>query len=369
MQADQEVLRRLPAILRREGYFDSYSSERPLHLQFRWMRERLHLLPDTLRTLTTLFFLGEPVPDEALRGVFLGSELDALERLGILLHHEGQQGIGALALLPLLGQLVFVPWAKPAKQDAAFSDESAAHAARTAPPRHARCLDLYAGPGHLTVRCATLAESVVAVDVSPVALACAKLNVVLNSVDDRASIREGEVADVVGPEASFDYVTATPPTLPYPPEFPVLGRAVSGDDGLLVLRRTLAQVARLLAPDGTAQLLATAPGDQAGPHFLRELPEFAAEHALHIITTLPRRTRMRAGDALFEELARTCAPSVRPRPADLEAARERLTRYLGERDAAYLYSLRMTITASAPRPGLQVVEHFRVESSDDEWRG
>ncbi|MCC6994142.1 MAG: methyltransferase [Deltaproteobacteria bacterium] len=359
-QDDLAVLRRLPAILRRAGYFDSYGVNGMLHLHFRQVREQLDALPGDLRTLMSLFFLGEQVPAEQLRGIFDPSEIAALRHVGIILEQEGLCHTGGLVLLPLLGQLVFVPLLSPGgKQDGYFGEDSAAQAARTAPPRHARCLDLFAGPGHLSVRCATLAASVVAIETSAVALACAELNLVLNSVDDRVSVREADLYAGVDAGERFDYVVASPLTLPYPASLALTGEAAEDDDGMSELRRTLVGLPAVLAPGGSAQLVASSTGDEDGPHLRRELTRFADEHGLHIVMTVPRRARMRPGDRLFEYLAQTCVQPARP---EIQAARELLGRHLEARKAHFLYSVFLTLTHDPRRPGVQMTQHFRYDS-------
>jgi release factor glutamine methyltransferase len=120
-------------------------------------------------------------------------------------------------------------------------------------PDHGRAADLCTGAGAIAAH--LLAEvptaSVIGVDLDPEAVACAARNGV------RALV--GDVDLPLGPEHSFDVVTAVPPYVPtgelrllpadvqrYEPRVALDG----GADGLDLARRVVAAAGRLLAPGG-----------------------------------------------------------------------------------------------------------------------
>jgi release factor glutamine methyltransferase len=132
------------------------------------------------------------------------------------------------------------------------TEELARRAARLLPD-HGSAADLCTGAGaiaaHLQAEVPT--ASVIGVDVDPTAVACAVSNGV------RAVV--GDVDLPLGPERSFDVVTAVPPYVPtnelrllsadvqrYEPRTALDG----GSDGLDVARRVVAAAGRLLASGG-----------------------------------------------------------------------------------------------------------------------
>jgi release factor glutamine methyltransferase len=142
------------------------------------------------------------------------------------------------------------------------SEELARRAGRKL-PEHGRAVDLCTGAGaiaaHLTAEVPT--ASVIGVDLDPTAVACAERNGV------RAAL--GDLGQPLGPEHSFDVVTAVPPYVPtgelrlLPPDVQRYEPRVAldgGADGLDVARRVVSAASRLLAPGGW--LLIEVGGDQ-----------------------------------------------------------------------------------------------------------
>ncbi|MFO1393512.1 MAG: 50S ribosomal protein L3 N(5)-glutamine methyltransferase [Steroidobacteraceae bacterium] len=120
-------------------------------------------------------------------------------------------------------------------------------------------LDVGTGSGCIAIACAKAfpGATVDAVDVSPVALAVARRNVVRHGVGDRLNLLEGDVFAPVG-ERRYDLIVSNPPyvsdaemtALPaeYRHEPDVALRA--GEDGLETVRRILAGAAQHLEPEG-----------------------------------------------------------------------------------------------------------------------
>lgn len=75
-----------------------------------------------------------------------------------------------------------------------------------------RCLDVGTGCGILGILMAKKAEEVVAVDVNPYAVECAKLNVKLNALSDKVKVLRGNLFENVN--GKFDMILCNPPYLP-----------------------------------------------------------------------------------------------------------------------------------------------------------
>jgi release factor glutamine methyltransferase len=77
-----------------------------------------------------------------------------------------------------------------------------------------RVLDLGTGCGILAVLAAGKAKRVVAVDVNPHAVTCAKKNAALNRVAAKIEVRKGDLFDAVAFDEKFDLILFNAPYLP-----------------------------------------------------------------------------------------------------------------------------------------------------------
>lgn len=75
-------------------------------------------------------------------------------------------------------------------------------------------LDLGTGCGILGILAAEKAEKVVAVNVNPYAVECARLNAKLNDLSGKVEVREGSLFDPIVADERFDLVLFNPPYLP-----------------------------------------------------------------------------------------------------------------------------------------------------------
>ena len=127
----------------------------------------------------------------------------------------------------------------------------------------AEVLDMGTGSGVCAVFAAKYARRVVAVDVNPAAVRCATLNTLLNQMEHRIEVRQG---DLFGPVAAerFDIVMFNPPFVRGIPRDD-RDRAWRGQD---VVERFAAGLRERLKPGGTALELLSTFGD--GPSFLQD---------------------------------------------------------------------------------------------------
>lgn len=352
---DLQVLRRLPALLLREGYIDTYTVFGTFHLHFERVREQLDALPQTIRTLMALFFLNQTVSQRDLEQIFSTPEIDALRRLGIFLMVDGGINTGGLLALPVSGMLMFVPLPH-VNQTVYFGEDSAALVSRLSPPRGARCVDFCSGPGIQALRSAQAGGKVVAVEINPLAIATAELNLFLNSLEDRIEIRRGDLHHALRPGERFDFVSANPPLLPFVPDLPYPFVGHGGADGLAVTRRILGKLPEILTENGTAQIIGTCLGNSEGPAPRAELERYAHEHRLKIVMTVPARLPLRPGTPMFDGLSWTCAAAG---SLDEQNVRERFARHLESLEADSLYTFFLTVSKGSSHPGLLMTEHFR----------
>ncbi|MBI3029282.1 MAG: methyltransferase [Candidatus Rokubacteria bacterium] len=116
-----------------------------------------------------------------------------------------------------------------------------------------RVLELGCGAGLAAVLAAKAGCRVVATDVVPGAVECARENSVLNGVADRVDVRRGDCYEPVG-GMTFDLICSNPPQMPTPPgrdrEDPVAAADNGGVNGWEILDRVIRGAPRHLAPEG-----------------------------------------------------------------------------------------------------------------------
>jgi HemK-related putative methylase len=114
------------------------------------------------------------------------------------------------------------------------------------------------GSGVGAVFAAQWTDKVTAVDINPAAVRCARINVLLNEVEDRVTVKEGDLFTAV-PDETFDVILFNPPYFRGQPRNN-LDRAFRADD---VIERFVDQLHHHLTPRGYALVLLSSVGDEA----------------------------------------------------------------------------------------------------------
>jgi release factor glutamine methyltransferase len=140
-----------------------------------------------------------------------------------------------------------------------------------------RVLDLGTGTGICAIAAAEAGARVVAVDINPAAVNCARLNVARRGLQESVDVRQSDLFDGVAGER-FDLVLFNPPYYRGRPAS-VLDRAWRSTD---VSDRFARELDRMLAPRGRALLLLSSHGDS--DHFLRDL-----NHKGYVVSPLATR--------------------------------------------------------------------------------
>lgn len=126
-------------------------------------------------------------------------------------------------------------------------------------PPGSTVLDMGTGSGVGAVFAARWARRVVAVDINPAAVRCARINALLHRVEDRVEVREGDLFEPACGE-QFDVVLFNPPFLRGEPRND-LERALWAND---VVERFAAGLREHLIADGHALVVLSSDGDVAG---------------------------------------------------------------------------------------------------------
>lgn len=162
-------------------------------------------------------------------------------------------------------------------------------------PPGSTVLDMGTGTGVGALSAARLARRVVAVDINPAAVRCARINVLLNELEQRIEVRHG---DLFGPLAGqrFDVVLFNPPFFPGVPRDD-LERALWSTD---VAARFAAGLPEHLAPGGCALVLLSSDGDERAFldafHVNGLVVDVAVRHAFATETLTIYHVARRAGE-------------------------------------------------------------------------
>ena len=126
-------------------------------------------------------------------------------------------------------------------------------------PSGSSVLDLGCGTGVVSVFAAQQAGRVVAVDINPAAVRCARINALLNGVESMVKVREGDLWTPLANER-FDVIVFNPPYFSGQPRSN-FERALRSDG---LSERFAADLGEHLTPNGCALVLLSSIGDEAG---------------------------------------------------------------------------------------------------------
>lgn len=118
-----------------------------------------------------------------------------------------------------------------------------------------RVLDLGSGTGLVSVVTAHWVRSVVAADISPTAVRCTRINLLLHGLEKRVDVREGDLFEPVTGER-FEKIIFNPPYLKGEPKSDFERALYSPDVG----RRFAEGLSGHLAPEGTVYLVQSTNG-------------------------------------------------------------------------------------------------------------
>ncbi len=125
-------------------------------------------------------------------------------------------------------------------------------------------LDVGTGCGVLAVLAAKKARKVVATDINPYAIKCAKKNAKKNRVEDKIEFRLGDLFQPIGPDETFDLILFNSPYLPSEPDEKRswIGRAwAGGPSGRKLIDHFIIDAPKFLAGNGRILLVQSSLSD------------------------------------------------------------------------------------------------------------
>jgi hypothetical protein len=305
LEIDAESIALLKKTLAAVGYDTAQQFLRPDYFSspfphYEELEAQLPRLSPSLATSLRFFALGQTVTTAELEDNLGRPFVEAGLATNLFLYEEEGDAfnLGGFTLVSRFGQYFLVS-ANPYYPT--FDDRNAAvymgpdslalanHLQRLGPelPVTGRALDLCCGSGIAGQSLSGLRRGLdwLAVDLSPEAAAVAAFNAVLNSVNSRYRVEQGDLYAPAGGQ-SYDLIVANPPFIPVPNgvDFPIYG--AGGEDGLTVLRPILDGLGAQLSKIGMAVIYAEGPGGVNGPFVLPLLQQIATRDGLSIELTI-----------------------------------------------------------------------------------
>jgi Methyltransferase small domain len=300
----QKVLSSLPWRLTRLRYAEYFKSFNPLAIGAAPWLDRCEHLPVDLTAIVPLLLWGGSVERSAVEEV-LGDLVDCLLDFCLLVERDGMLSTPGLSLVQVQGYWLFV--SRPRANSLVYlGDDSIGMFWRQSVRPQGSCLDLCTGPGLQALAASALATHVDAVEVNPVSMAIADINVNMNGCGDRVSVHLGSLYSPVQGRV-YDSVLANPPFLPMPDSvaYPFVGHG--GDDGLRIIREILAGLPHALAADGVAQVICALPtaGNRLVVGVYEELEDWCRQTDFDLLVTFICQIPMQRGGEFFEGLVAT----------------------------------------------------------------
>ena len=217
---------------------------------------------DALAVAIDLFLLQGVLHGDELRRLLPDASRDVLLRTGLIEIEETGLARARVSLFPVGARLIFADHAWPELPHPGYATVpyghvmavglDSRHLAHVTVRRRVRsALDLCTGSGVQALLAAEHAQRVVAVDINPRAVRCARFNAQALGAANLEAV-EGDLFDPVCGEV-FDLITANPPFVPSPVD--ALGFRDGGPSGEDIQKRIVAGLPNHLAPGGIAQIV------------------------------------------------------------------------------------------------------------------
>lgn len=318
-------------------FIASFNPLRPRQMDWFTSRERA---PERLRPLLDLFLLNREIEIETLPlHMFWVPEELVRHGLASVFGGASLRLTQGLVLLPVLGRWLFC---NPPGTGAKYymGDDSIALMLRVMPRVDATVLDLCTGSGLQALHCAGFARHVTAVEKDNEIVALARVNVLLNRLQNRIEIHQGDLFDPVAGRR-FDMVIANPPLLPFPSGLPDLSIGHGGNDGMRVAARIIQGLPDAMTPDGRAHIISTCLTNSASDHVHTLAAGLARDHGLDVGVSILSMQDLTGESDYLEAIVRSVAAEISVEP---ETVRQAYQGLLAESEATHLSFLFVLVT-------------------------
>ncbi|HAB17769.1 MAG TPA: methyltransferase [Verrucomicrobiota bacterium] len=336
--------------LQASGYLQFYLFFGEMNLRYKDWAGAATTAPEPLRSLVSLFLLGEPMARPAAACLVGDDALERLERVGVLVAEQDQVRSDSFYLLVHRGLFYFCQMTPD--PFAYVGEDSLALSHYQTPIRESRVLDLCAGPGLQSMVAALRGNRVTAVECSERACAIHRLNLEINGLTDRVEVVPMAVeAFADTPSEKYSQILFNPPLVPMPAPaqgFPAAG--YGGPDGLDLTDFVLQNYRKNLANFGHFEFVGMTVSPRRGPHPVAKLARRChLQGRLHILS----RHRLAGGSVVMEMHAASLA---RARSISTPSARQELSERYQSSDHFFLFFARLKAATRAKEAGLATVD-------------
>ena len=255
-------------------------------------RRSLDLLSRSHPAIFKRLFLEEKAIDGSQR--ILQNVLSPLLAIG-LLRHSADGSCNSVVRVSQIGDDVFLvtDLLSCTDVDRVFyicRDESEYLARQVCNGATGRVLDLCTGCGVVAIYLAAKKGkhvSCTGLDVTARSVAYAGFNAVLNGVQDRVRLVQGDLFEPI-PAEKYDLIAANPPYIPTPKGYDYFIHSNGGPSGLSIVKKILPQVDRHLVPGGRLKMLTYSAGDASAPILLKWLTDSMPKRAWVLKVSWPK---------------------------------------------------------------------------------
>jgi HemK-related putative methylase len=222
-----------------------------------------------LKTLCSLFLLGQTIDSCELNSIFKNDEISVLANSKFLQFNKNKVRSNFI-VFPFLGCYFVIDRNFSISKDIYIGEDSYLLAQLLQTIEFSNVLDLCTGIGLQAIVSGKKAKKCIAIDINRPALMHAYANVKLNKLEHKVHLLRGDLFEPLSRER-FDLICANPPLIPVPYEIPYPLYGHGGPDGLQVVRRILNKVDEHLENDGKVILLSCGMHFPSGINIIEEL--------------------------------------------------------------------------------------------------
>ena len=193
-----------------------------------------------------------------------------------------------------------------------------------------KVLDLCSGTGIQAILLARSAKKIIGVELSREVANIARFNVVLNNVENKVKILQGDLYEVVK-NKKFDLVVSNPPFVPVPDTLPYVLWGKGGEDGLLIQKKIFTNINDYMTKNGIGLTVGMSLGDRRSPFILDLLNKTAKKEKLDIDILVYNRNHK------WEQILRRSWDVLATFPNQKRNPFEEFDRIYNQADAEYTY--------------------------------
>lgn len=255
------------------------------------IKREINKVNDEYRDIISFFSLGSPIKKEKILSILDFEILEHLYELNIVDRDESDYWMNNYLITSycncyfLVSNVFYYPTNQSHEQKPYIGIDTYWLSRNVVNKTGGLVLDLCTGSGIQGILAAQNANSVIAVDIDADAVKVARFNAVLNYVDNKMEVIQGDLYSAIDNNQQFDYILSNPPFIPIPENvpFPVCGDG--GVDGMQIIRNIIKGYSKHLKPHGQAIMIGQAIGNKQRVFLANEMESLAEKISNNLIVS------------------------------------------------------------------------------------